>query len=74
MNRSLRHSLAPWTIQQVERLKKRQKDSTKHEYTCGYCSNILEPTTEGWICPKCHTMQYWCHATDIEPTIGLNDG
>lgn len=53
---------APWTEEQVKCLHKRQKDVTKHPYTCGKSSShgLLIPSQNGWSCPDCDYKQNWC--------------
>lgn len=56
---------APWTERQVALLALRQWGrGSLHEYTCGECSNILKPTTQGWVCEKCTYTQNWCYEVD----------
>ncbi len=62
--------LAPWTDEQVELLKDRQK--ILHPYTCsggGGPHHIdLIPTNNGWICPECgeDPVQLDCMSEDFK--------
>jgi hypothetical protein len=50
----------PWSVEQVECLKRRQDDDNFHQYTCGNDSrHVLVPTTDGWVCPECDYKQDW---------------
>lgn len=68
-----------WTDEQVEALRQRQADASKHPYTCGNdrsdaahtslaeqeCeeAGLLYPTPRGWRCPACDYRQFWSHET-----------
>ena len=54
---------APWTPLEVERLKVRQADETKHPYTCKN-EHVFVPTVDGFVC-ECGETQKWCHRSDI---------
>lgn len=56
-----------WSDEQVENLKRRQTMTHLHPYTCGNgCGSNLEPTNEGWFCPKCQKIiQTWAHGADL---------
>lgn len=58
----------PWTEEEVENLKQRQQRKDLHPYTCGRCTSLLVPTTEGWICPttNCDYRQHWAHKIDVK--------
>lgn len=70
--------IAPWTDDQVARLRERQDDYGLHPYTCAYHSErSLEPTNEGWRCSTvypggdpCQFTQNWAHAVDVAPKEG----
>jgi hypothetical protein len=60
---------AIWTDKQVEMLKARQADESRHPYTCPgehpECAMMrnLIPTTHGWICACGRYTQDWSHET-----------
>jgi hypothetical protein len=59
---------APWTAEQVACLVDRQRDTSRHPYTCGNHTSLpLVPTSEGWKCLRCQYVQVWAHAAD---TVG----
>lgn len=64
------HIYAPFTEQQIEKLKEWQNGHGFHPFTCGGkdCKRgqredegELIPTTEGWVCPCGEYTQNWCH-------------
>jgi hypothetical protein len=54
---------APWTDEQVARLKAWQENNMVHSYTCGNDSKHADliPTRDGWVCPDCDYKQDWAH-------------
>jgi|WetSurMetagenome_2_1015567.scaffolds.fasta_scaffold213870_2 hypothetical protein len=58
-------SYAPWTSEEVEKLKVRQSNEAMHPYNC-ICGQELIPTVMGWLCPDCRYKQNWCHESDIK--------
>jgi hypothetical protein len=69
-------SFAPWTPEQVERLRTRQKEDVFHPYTCiKHSHRSLVPTINGWICdaPGCDYSQNWAHDLDANHTRWWDD-
>ncbi len=62
--------MAPFSSDQVLSLKEHQKCQHIHPFTCGDCGAILEPTTDGWICPVdgCEYTQNWCNSHMADST------
>ena len=59
---------APWTLNQIRRLRLRQQNGALHPYTCPAHSMVsLEPTPAGWVCPLggCGYTQDWAHTADV---------
>jgi hypothetical protein len=55
-----------WTEEQVENLKKRQRNFSFHPYTCGCHSEDLIPTINGWVCPITEeVVQEWAYSDDL---------
>jgi hypothetical protein len=70
---------APFTEEQVEKLKKYQENGKFHPFTCcsqgsnekcerknGVGEGLLIPSTEGWVCPCGEIKQNWCHKFMVE--------
>jgi len=55
---------APWTAEQVERLRRYQELGVFHPFTCPCgCGGVLVPRADGWLCPETRrVVQDWCHA------------
>jgi len=58
----------PFTPEQVKALNERQKDDTRHPYTCPNRGDgnhlddgegVLVATTAGWVCLWCDYRQIW---------------
>lgn len=60
---------APFTDEQVRKLKAWQECDYVHPFTC--CDHqTMSVETRGFVCPKCGLVQTWCHAfmaLDIPP-------
>jgi len=57
---------APFTAEQVRNLRLWQQNDNVHPFTC--CDHqTLVVTKAGFKCPKCKTLQTWCHAFMAEP-------
>ena len=62
----------PWTAKEVKNLQSYQADPDFTSYMCKVCppdswhtSTVLEPTDNGWLCPKCgKIVQTWAYASD----------
>jgi hypothetical protein len=58
---------APWTDEQVKKLKAWQANDRYHAFTCpGHHNNCFDhrkliPTNEGWICACGEYRQDWAH-------------
>lgn len=67
----VRDAFAPFTPEQVERLRKRQAHPDLHPYTCAAHGGrgVLEPGMDGMVCPVpgCGYRQTWVHAVDVSP-------
>lgn len=64
---------APFTLEQVEKLKEWQNNHRVHPFTCAKRSEPghlgegkLVPTVRGWICPFCPYTQDWAHPAMVE--------
>lgn len=63
---------APWTAAQVDSLRRYQRESMFHPFTCPNRRDgrhertrdlgVLEVTPAAWICPDCDYVQTWAHA------------
>jgi hypothetical protein len=51
---------APFTADQVDRLRKFQDGGTLRPYQC--CYRTMVPTAGGLKCPSCGRLQTWAHA------------
>lgn len=59
----------PWTLSEVDQVRRRQLDASLHPYTCNggnpdwathHDHEVrLIPTVGGWKCPECHRNQGW---------------
>jgi hypothetical protein len=56
---------APWTDEQVDKLRKWQENDSIHPYTC-ICGESLMPHNNGWICEYCGHVQDWCWKGSLE--------
>jgi len=62
----IRH--APWDMDEVRNLQRRQANTRFHPYTCVVHSDIpLVPEARGWRCPAkgCDYEQDWAAAADL---------
>ena len=51
---------SPWNELQVHNLQEYQKFQPFHPFICECGDHVLlEPTKEGWICPKCNDIRDW---------------
>lgn len=58
---------APWSLEVVIALRKRQEEETLHPYTCGVHGTApLIAIYSGWECPveNCDYKQDWCWEQD----------
>jgi hypothetical protein len=59
------HSIAPWTLAEVESLNAFQAAGVTHPFTCPHdrwCEHdVLVATEAGWICGGCDYTQDWAH-------------
>ena len=66
---SLQFSNAPWTEQELELLKQYQHGHLFRPYLCCF-TEIMEPTKDGLICPKCGKIQTWTYTFSIQENPG----
>ena len=67
---------APFTEQQVERLKNWQNAAHVHPFTCAnrndgkhrttHDTGVLVPTIRGWVCLDCDYTQDWAYSLMVE--------
>lgn len=75
----MRKIQAPFTVDEVQALERRQADERCHPYTCNASHGThsackldshpdtarLIPTTYGWVCQYCNYKQEWCLLEDL---------
>jgi hypothetical protein len=64
----MKENFAPWSLKEVENLKKRQKRSDLHPYTCGSCASDgpMEVLRGGLKCKNCGRVQKWVWDEDLK--------
>lgn len=64
----------PWDREVLVALDERQRDTSRHPYTCSVHGTLaLVPTYSGLVCPDevCDYKQEWAHLEDTIDTVRL---